>query len=53
MALKVEGVVDRGMHAEERWADVFLHYVVDLWVHQWRRRKAAGQVIVCSTRMIW
>ena len=28
-------------------ANVFLHYVVDLWVHQWRRRKAAGQVIVC------
>src|SRR5215470_11325981 len=28
-------------------ANVFLHYVVDLWVHQWRRRQAAGQVIVC------
>ena len=28
-------------------ANVFLHYVVDLWVHQWRRRRAAGQVIVC------
>ena len=28
-------------------ANVFLHYVVDLWVHQWRRRKAAGQIIVC------
>ena len=27
-------------------ANVFLHYVVDLWVHQWRR-KAVGQVIVC------
>jgi hypothetical protein len=23
------------------------NYVVDLWVHQWRRREAAGQVIVC------
>jgi len=28
-------------------ANVFLHYVVDLWVHQWRRRRATGQVIVC------
>jgi len=27
-------------------ANVFLHYVVDLWVHRWRR-KAVGQVIVC------
>jgi hypothetical protein len=27
-------------------ANVFLHYVVDLWVHQWRGRRAAGQVIV-------
>ena len=28
-------------------ANVFLHYVADLCVHQWRRRRAAGQVIVC------
>ena len=28
-------------------ANVFLHYVVDLWVHQWRRREAVGQVIIC------
>src|SRR5215218_3869797 len=28
-------------------ANVFLHYVVDLWIHQWRRHRAAGQVIVC------
>src|SRR5260221_164195 len=28
-------------------ANAFLHYVVDLWVHQWRRRRAAGTVIVC------
>jgi retron-type reverse transcriptase len=28
-------------------ANVFLHYVVDLWVHQWRGRRAAGQLIVC------
>ena len=28
-------------------ANVFLHYVVDLWVHHWRRHHAAGQIIVC------
>ena len=28
-------------------ANVFLHYAVDRWVHRWRRRLAAGQVIIC------
>ena len=27
-------------------ANVFLHYVLDLWVHQWRRRHARGRVII-------
>ena len=27
-------------------ANVFLHYVFDLWIHQWRRRWAKGQCIV-------
>jgi group II intron reverse transcriptase/maturase len=27
-------------------ANVYLHYVFDLWAHQWRRRHARGQVIV-------
>jgi group II intron reverse transcriptase/maturase len=27
-------------------ANVFLHYVLDLWVEQWRRRHAAGDVVV-------
>ena len=27
-------------------ANVFLHYVLDLWVHQWRKRHARGQVII-------
>jgi RNA-directed DNA polymerase len=27
-------------------ANVFLHYVLDLWVHQWRSRQAQGQVSV-------
>ncbi len=27
-------------------ANVYLHYVFDLWVHQWRERQAHGDVIV-------
>jgi group II intron reverse transcriptase/maturase len=27
-------------------ANVFLHYVLDLWVHQWRQRNARGRVII-------
>ncbi len=27
-------------------ANVFLHYVLDLWVHQWRRRHAHGRVVI-------
>ena len=27
-------------------ANIYLHYVHDLWAHQWRRRHATGQVII-------
>ena len=27
-------------------ANVFMHYVLDLWVHQWRKRYARGRVII-------
>src|SRR5260370_38284063 len=27
-------------------ANIFLHYVLDLWVHQWRRRNACGRVSI-------
>jgi group II intron reverse transcriptase/maturase len=27
-------------------ANIFLHYVLDLWVHQWRRRQARGRIII-------
>ena len=27
-------------------ANIFLHYVLDLWVHQWRRRNAHGRVSI-------
>lgn len=27
-------------------ANVYLHYVLDLWVHQWRKRHARGEIIM-------
>jgi group II intron reverse transcriptase/maturase len=27
-------------------ANIFLHFVIDLWVHQWRNRYARGKVII-------
>ena len=27
-------------------ANIYLHYVVDLWAHQWRQRQAKGRVII-------
>jgi RNA-directed DNA polymerase len=27
-------------------ANVFLHYILDLWAHQWRRRHAHGHVVI-------
>ncbi|WP_371741593.1 reverse transcriptase domain-containing protein [Methylomonas fluvii] len=27
-------------------ANIYLHYVFDLWVHRWRRRQAQGNLIV-------
>ena len=28
------------------YANVFLHYVLDLWIHDWRQRHATGEVII-------
>jgi RNA-directed DNA polymerase len=27
-------------------ANIFMHYALDLWVHQWRKRNARGRVII-------
>ena len=42
---------DGGRHAARAvisplLANIYLHYVFDLWVHQWRRHEAGGDVIV-------
>lgn len=36
----------QGGSASPLLANVYLHYVFDLWVQQWRRRQARGDVIV-------
>ena len=36
----------QGSSASPLLANVFLHYVYDLWVQQWRKRQARGDVIV-------
>lgn len=34
-------------------ANVYLHYVLDLWVQQWRQRKAHGQMIIVRYADDW
>jgi group II intron reverse transcriptase/maturase len=36
----------QGAVASPLFANVYLHYVFDLWAHQWRRREAKGHVII-------
>jgi len=28
------------------FANIYLHYVLDLWANRWRRREAAGEMII-------
>ena len=41
----VEGTA-QGASVSPLLANVYLHYVLDLWAHQWRRRHAHGEVII-------
>ena len=41
----VEGT-PQGASISTLMANVYLHYVFDLWVHQWRSRQARGEMIV-------
>jgi group II intron reverse transcriptase/maturase len=38
--------VPQGASASPLLANVYLHYVFDLWAHQWRRRHARGAVVI-------
>jgi group II intron reverse transcriptase/maturase len=42
----VEEGVPQGASASPLLANVYLHYVLDLWAEQWRRRHARGDVII-------
>jgi RNA-directed DNA polymerase len=43
---QTEGGTAQGASASPLLANVCLHYVFDLWAHQWRRRHAHGEVII-------
>jgi group II intron reverse transcriptase/maturase len=38
--------VPQGASVSPLLANVYLHYALDLWVHQWRRRHARGDVVI-------
>ena len=40
------GGTAQGASASPLLANVYLHYVFDLWAHQWRRRHAHGEIII-------
>jgi group II intron reverse transcriptase/maturase len=43
---QTEGGTAQGASASPLLANVYLHYVFDLWAHQWRRRHARGEMII-------
>src|SRR5271157_4629421 len=44
--IRVEEGTPQGGSASPLMANIYLHYVFDLWVHAWRRTRAHGDVIV-------
>jgi len=43
---EVEEGTPQGGNASPLLANIYLHYALDLWVHQWRRRHARGEVYI-------
>jgi len=43
---KTEGGTAQGASASPLLANVYLHYVLDQWAHQWRGRNAHGEMII-------
>jgi group II intron reverse transcriptase/maturase len=43
---KAESGTAQGASASPLLANVYLHYVFDLWAHQWRGRRAHGEMII-------
>jgi group II intron reverse transcriptase/maturase len=44
--LRVEEGTPQGGSASPLLANIYLHYVFDLWVHAWRQKRAHGDVVV-------
>lgn len=44
--MQVEEGTPQGGNASPLLANVYLHYVFDLWAQQWRRTRASGEMIV-------
>lgn len=38
--------IPQGASVSPLLANIYLHYVLDLWAHQWRRRNARGDVVI-------
>jgi RNA-directed DNA polymerase len=51
--LKTEEGTAQGASASPLLANVYLHYVFDLWADQWRRRNARGDVILVRYADDW
>jgi RNA-directed DNA polymerase len=43
---KVEAGTPQGAVISPLLANVYLHYVFDLWAQRWRRREARGKVMI-------
>jgi RNA-directed DNA polymerase len=46
MAHPVRGASGQGAVISPLLANVYLHYVLDLWAERWRRREAAGDMVI-------
>jgi RNA-directed DNA polymerase len=44
--IDVEVGSPQGATASPLLANIYLHYVLDLWTHAWRTRRAKGEVII-------
>ena len=49
---KTEVGTPQGAVVSPLLANIYLHYVFDLWVRHWRKHHATGDVIVSGTLMI-